>query len=170
MMLFWKESELNARLIKTMKPSNNTESNPIKRYVESALNKVYREDMSLIEREASERAIVFRFGLYLYEILKSTEFKDYDVDVEYNRNGYDPKRTPSHPQNGIVPDLIVHIRESNDYNLLVLEFKTERNNNQSEDIKKIKELTSATGKYRFKYGATILIGYDKSNYIWNDEM
>lgn len=166
MMQFWKESEQNARLIKTMKPSNNTESNPIKRYVKSALKKVYREDMSLIEREASERAIVFRFGLYLYEILKSTEFKDYDVDVEYNRNGYDPKRISSHSQNGIVPDLIIHKREVNTDNVLVLEFKTYWNSNQTDDVDKIQKLMDLSGEYKFQYGATILIKRDRPYIKW----
>lgn len=149
-----------------MKPSNNTESNPIKRYVESALNKVYREDMSLIEREASERAIVFRFGLYLYEILKSTEFKDYDVDVEYNRNGYDAKRIPSR-QNGSYPDLIMHCRTSNELNLLVLEFKTEwSRESQEDDERKIRDFLDKSGVYKFRYGATVLIGDNSFNINW----
>lgn len=148
----------------------DSEYNVIKECVQRAMEQVYANDKSLIIRDANERSIVFRFGLYLCEILKSTAFKDYDLDVEYNRNGQDPKRTPNHPRNGIVPDLIVHKRESNDSNLLVLEFKTERNSNQREDKEKIKELTSITSEYRFKYGACILIGNNNPDYAWYGEL
>lgn len=146
------------------------EFNLVKKCVQSAMEQVYTNDKSLIARDTNERSIVFRFGLYLCEILKSTAFNNYNVDVEYNRNGQNPKRTPRHPRNGVVPDLIIHKRESNESNLLVLEFKTEWNSNQSEDEKKIKELTSITGEYRFKYGATILIRYNKPDYTWYGEM
>lgn len=35
-----------------------------------ALDKLYRDDYSLIERNCSERSIVFRLGLYLAESLE----------------------------------------------------------------------------------------------------
>ena len=147
--------------------SMSPEYKVIKECVQSAIERVYENDRSLIIRDANERSIVFRFGVYLCEMLKTTVFRDCDVDVEYNRNGYDPKRIPSRQSNGAVPDLIIHKRESNNYNILVLEFKTERNRNnqnQSEDKKKIEELTSTVGEYRFRYGATILIGYEEPTY------
>ena len=137
----------------------------LKQYVDYALEKLYQKDMSLIDRKASERAIVFRFGLYMNEILQSTEFSVYDIDVEYNRNGNEPKRLPNHP-NGTYPDFIIHRREVNTDNLLVLEFKTEWYNNQKEDKDKIQKYMDLSGEYKFKFGATILIGKDRSQIEW----
>jgi hypothetical protein len=133
--------------------------------VDEALKRVYDRDYSLIEREVSERAIVFRFGLYMNEILQSTEFSVYDIDVEYNRNGNEPKRLPNH-KNGTYPDFIIHKREVNTDNLLVLEFKTEWYNNQKADKDKIQKYMDLSGEYKFKYGATILINKDRPQIEW----
>ena len=148
-----------------MKHIDNICLDPIRQYVQRAVDEVYKNDKSLIVRDVNERSIVFRFGLYLYEILKFTEFKDYDIDVEYNRNGNEPKRLPNH-KNGTYPDFIIHKREVNTNNLLVLEFKTEWYKNQKADKDKIKEYMDLSGEYRFKYGATILIGRDKPHIEW----
>lgn len=137
----------------------------LKQYVDYALEKLYQKDMSLIDRKVSERAIVFRFGLYMHEILQSTEFSVYDIDVEYNRNGNEPKRSPNH-KNGTYPDFIIHKREVNTDNLLVLEFKTEWYNNQKADKDKIQKYMDLSGEYKFKYGATILINKDRPQIEW----
>lgn len=138
-----------------MKHIDNICLDPIRQYVQRAVDEVYKNDKSLIVRDVNERSIVFRFGLYLYEILKFTEFKDYDIDVEYNRNGNEPKRLPNH-KNGTYPDFIIHKREVNTDNLLVLEFKTEWYNNQKADKDKIQKYMDLSGEYKFKYGATIV--------------
>lgn len=157
-------------LIKRMKhirkifPERNDEV--IKQYVNKALELVYQKDRALITHQANERSIVFRFGLYLYEIIKNSNFSDFDIDVEYNRNGYDAKRIPSRP-NGSYPDLIIHCRTSNECNLLVLEFKTEwSNQNQQDDESKIRDFMNKDGEYKFRYGATILIKEDDFNINW----
>lgn len=148
-----------------MKQDWEIDYDQLKQYVNCALEKLYQKDMSLIDRKASERAIVFRFGLYMNEILQSTEFSVYDIDVEYNRNGNEPKRLPNHP-NGTYPDFIIHRREVNTDNLLVLEFKTEWYNNQKEDKDKIQKYMDLSGEYKFKFGATILIGKDRPRIEW----
>lgn len=137
----------------------------LKHYVNCALEKLYKKDMSLIDRKVCERAIVFRFGLYMHEILQSTEFCDYHIDIEYNRNGIEPKRLPNH-KNGTYPDFIIHRREVNTDNLLVLEFKTEWYNNPKEDKDKIQKYMDLSGEYKFKFGATILIGKDRPQIEW----
>lgn len=138
----------------------------IKQAVEKAIEIVYENDESLIIRKANERSIVFRFGLYLYEIIKNSNFSDFDIDVEYNRNGNDIKRIPSRP-NGSFPDLIIHKRGVNTDNLLVVEFKTEwSNQTQQDDVKKIRDFMNKEGKYKFRYGATILIKEDDFNINW----
>ncbi len=57
-------------------------------------------------------------------------------------------------------------REVNTDNLLVLEFKTEWYNNQKEDKDKIQKYMDLSGEYKFKFGATILIGKDRSQIEW----
>lgn len=150
--------------IRKIFPERNDEV--IKQYVNEALWLVYQKDRALITHRVNERSIVFRFGLYLYEIIKNSNFSDFDIDVEYNRNGYDAKRIPSR-QHGSYPDLIMHCRTSNELNLLVLEFKTEwSNESQEEDERKIRDFLDKSGVYKFRYGATILIGEDGFNINW----
>jgi hypothetical protein len=148
-----------------MKDIYNTNLCLIELCLKMALDKVYENDLHLITAKVNERSIVYKFATYLQEIIKSTEYHEYDVDVEYNRAGYTKKTTPSKP-NGIIPDLIIHKRGSDTNNILVLEFKTEWNRNQETDEKKIIELIDKSGNYKYKYGATILICKDKPYIKW----
>lgn len=91
----------------------------IKVKIEEALKKLYQNDYSLIKRKCSERSIVFRLGLYLANSLADYGF---DVDCEYNKNGNRPKTLWGRRFN--YPDIIVHKRESNENNLLIVEVKT----------------------------------------------
>ena len=82
----------------------------LKQMIEQALDHLYRNDMSLISRKAHERSIAFRFGLYfskLLDVSSFTDIKHIHIDMEYNRDMNDPKKTPKF-QNGIVPDLLLH--------------------------------------------------------------
>ena len=129
----------------------------LKSIVARALDILYEKDGSIIKRQLHEQCVVFRFGLYFRDLLLDTEFSCYDLDAEYNKDGDDLKRLECKPQ-GFRPDIILHKRESNSHNILVLEFKYEQNDSKvEEDIKKIKELTHKNGKYRYKLGASIII-------------
>jgi len=126
--------------------------------VNYALDTLYENDAELIQQKVHERSIVFRFGLYFNDLLKkSQDFKKYDLDFDYNRSIEDTKRTRSRPE-GIYPDLILHKRGSNDRNVLALEFKTHWNSDSSDDIDKLKELTSSDQQYRFQLGISIVLG------------
>ena len=49
--------------------------------IESALDKLYKQDIYLLEHEVHERTIVFRFGHYLQNLMDETEaFRDYYLD------------------------------------------------------------------------------------------
>ena len=91
----------------------------IKAGLMKALVKLYHDDHSLIRRKCCERSIVFRLGHYL---VNSIEEYNLDVDCEYNKRGDDPKSLTKSKYN--YPDLIVHKRETNESNLLVVEVKT----------------------------------------------
>ena len=133
----------------------------IKRLIEKALDKLYKEDYnSLIclnhKKHIGERACVFRFGIYFSQILKrEKQFKEYNLDCEYNRNYDDPKRK----NNGdlIIPDIILHKRGNNDNNIVVIEFKGWWSDvkSQKDDIYKLKELVDPCGKYKYQYGYSI---------------
>lgn len=111
----------------------------IKGAIATALQRVYSQDNSLIERRAHERSIAFRFGLYFSEIIKQTSFGDDDeliIDAEYNRNLFNAKNMQGFnaPQ-GILPDIILHHRGFNDKNIVVIEFKGHWSGNGRDDEK-----------------------------------
>ena len=141
-------------------------------YVILALKKVYQNDGYLINNEpyfhnrndrhnhVGERPIVFRFAHYLQtELSEDRNYQQYNLDCEYNRNQIDRKILPDFP-NGVFPDVILHKRGDNDYNLLVIEFKGYWNRNQDDDRKKVSLLTDISGAYGYKAGYTILIDKD----------
>lgn len=147
----------------------------LERLIKTALDKVYKEQPNLIKTNSSndelvhnnERAIVFRFGHYLIELIRQeSSLTDYVVDVEYNRLGYEIKRLiANNVVEYIYPDLIVHKRVKKD-NLLVIEFKTWWNSNQTEDEAKIRKLIDPNGEYNYKYGLLVLLGKEEPILEW----
>ena len=129
--------------------------------IQAALSLLYKNDKHLIDIHANERSLVFRFGYYFQNLLSMhSEYKEYDLDLEYNRDGEVPKRTPNH-EKGIYPDVILHKRGDNEDNLLVMEFKGYWNNQgQEEDKSKIHDLMYSNGEYKYKKGYTILLKED----------
>lgn len=94
--------------------------------LETAIQKCYERDRSLIQR-SMERASVARIFLYMYELMQNDPrfeiFRGYDLDCEYNKNGEQIKET-TRCRKGTSPDLILHKRNCNEGNLLVVEFKS----------------------------------------------
>jgi hypothetical protein len=140
--------------------------------VKKALDELYQGDADLLDRQVHERSIVFRFGLYFYELLKNSSYSKLDLDFDYNRNMCDSKRTPRFPD-GIYPDLILHKRRSNRDNILALEFKTYWNKSHETDIYKLRDLTNPQQQYRFKLGIAIILGKRREKclftYVQNGE-
>jgi len=131
----------------TLSPEQITE---LKTMINSALQKLYIDDFYLINRHVNERAVVFRFGLYFNVLLRSSSFLEYNFDCEYNRNMGDPKRTENFP-NGVIPDILLHRRNSNEENILVIEFKGYWSYiNREKDRIKLYDFTNQ--QYEFKYG------------------
>ena len=98
-------------------------------YLDRAKAKVEKDDLHLLRVDVSERCIAARLAMYLREYFDDY---DYDVDVEYNRDGPDVKRLcevirdcPRDRDEGqsVLPDVIVHRRGKRDSNLLVIEMK-----------------------------------------------
>ena len=134
---------------------NNDE---LKRKLIEALMKLYGKDYPLVKRRCSERSIVFRLGLYL---AKQFENEEYHVDCEYNKNGEKPKSLMGKTFN--YPDIIVHKRESNEANLMLIEVKTPNDSKREHlknDIKKLKGFTSEI-QYSYQLGVHIYISKTK---------
>lgn len=124
--------------------------------IEESCKKLYMNDGYLIRKHIHERAIVFRFGIYIQRRLSRNELlKQYNLDCEYNKNGNDIKSLPQFP-NGTMPDLIIHKRGSNYENILIIECKTENDPDTDRDIEKIKAFVDIDQDYKFKYGMSIL--------------
>lgn len=91
-----------------------------------ALSELLVRDRDLLQIDANERSITFRFAMYLQR-----GFPEWVVDCEYNRDGTEPKRleylaldpdSEDEEAKTVFPDVIVHRRGTRS-NLLVLEFK-----------------------------------------------
>lgn len=98
--------------------------------LQESVDKCYQNDIVLINR-SMEQASVARIYYYMQNaLLEDSSFEDfseYFLDCEYNKNGDYIKSTPRCP-NGTRPDIILHKRNNNDGNLLVIEFKPRKSN------------------------------------------
>lgn len=127
-----------------------------------AIAALFREDSYLLKVDASERSISHRLAVHL-----TSEFPDYDVDCEYNREGFDVKRLALSPQPTqsdedsavtVFPDIVVHRRGTNDHNLIVLEMKKESSTVSAEhDNKKLSAFVREMG---YVYAVHITVGID----------
>ena len=133
---------------------------------EAALATLYNKDFAIIEKQCSERSIVFRLGLY---VAQNFEKCGYDVDCEYNRRENEQKSLIGRQYN--YPDLIVHRRGNNENNLLVVEVKT-RNDRQSahfqNDINKLIGFTEE-GPYSYAGGIHVYVSATICCLAWYQE-
>ncbi|MBV9958530.1 MAG: hypothetical protein JO360_08920 [Acidobacteria bacterium] len=103
----------------------------------NALRTLLAEDSDLLEVDANERAITHRLGMYLQD-----NFRGWDVDCEYNRDGHKPKTLllpdkrrsenwddEEWKERSVYPDIIVHQRGTTE-NRLVIEVKKSSSKNQ----------------------------------------
>jgi len=136
--------------------------------VRKALDKLLRMDTQLIDLDVNERSISHKLAEYLQK-----EFNEYNVDCEYNRHLNLIKRIkiPSGDVYGddteaktIFPDIIIHKRNSDENNLLVIEIKKSNNSiNREFDKTKLKLLTKANGDYRYTLGLFIEFNMNKKH-------
>ncbi len=93
----------------------------------------------------------------------SKEFDGFDVDCEYDKQGEDIKRESSGKR--IRPDILVHKRGTNDFNLVVLEMKTKKEGVLEKDINRLKEMTDQRGEHKYKLGVFIRYERDSNSLI-----
>ena len=126
----------------------------IEKKINTAVKDFEARHSTLLEVKANERSMTHK----LAECLQK-EFIGWDVDCEYNRKGFDPKRlnlTPvsilSDDENAttVYPDIIVHQRIKQENNLLVIEAKKVElgADNTKHDREKLRAFLSQLG-YKF---------------------
>lgn len=141
----------------------------IERIINKSLDRLYIKDEELFTNDLCERCLAFRFGLYFYQIMQEEKNSEYDIDMEYNRH-YENMKYTQKLKNGTYPDLIVHKRNTNKKNLLVIEFKKWKKNYTikrliKDDLTKIEDFVDCNGKYKYKYGASIIFAKKREDVI-----
>lgn len=138
--------------------------NQLREIIKTSLDTLYERDIELIQRGGMEQAVSFRFGLYLLEQCLQIEWlRHSDFDMEYNKNGLTPKRTPNRPK-GVRPDLIIHTRNSNEANILIVEIKGWWNTQtRTNDRIKIEDFVHQEGEYKYAYGVFLDLGRTECN-------
>lgn len=139
----------------------------IKKKLNKCLAILFKNDMHLFEKDVSERAMSHWLACYL-----KAEFKDWDVDCEYNKDHDIIKSLRSLnnilkemgrenlikdiKERKVIPDIIVHQRGTDD-NLLVIEMKKSGRSEREDDfdIAKLKAFRIDKG-YRFAVFLKIL--------------
>lgn len=96
--------------------NNNYSDKKLKKKFHNSVNRLFKDDSFLLEKDASERAISHKLAEYLQK-----EFPKFDVDCEYNLDMDDVKRRPS--KIPFTPDIVVHIREETSQNRIIIEVK-----------------------------------------------
>lgn len=148
----------------------------VKQALEESLSDLFNKDFSLLKNDVSERAITHKLAEYI-----QIRFADFNVDCEYNRNTvlgprhakelkiqrdeFANQLNQSKDEDDLLsisayPDIIVHIRETNETNLLVVEMKKENSKVAKDyDYRKLRAYTeiSEDNKYHYQYGVFILL-------------
>lgn len=134
-------------------------SNEYKQTIERVVNRCLAEQRQLLELDANERSITHK----LAECIKE-EFASYDVDCEYNRHGHYPKRL-NLPKDEIswddteaktvFPDIIIHKRGTDEFNLVVIEVKKSTNKSNYEFDKM--KLDAFREELRYEIGLFLIV-------------
>ena len=129
--------------------------------ITNSLEILYQNDLNLIARGGMEQSVSFRIAIYLNDAIREIDWlNDLQLDIEYNKNGLNPKRTPRRP-NGVRPDLIIHSRSNNDANTLIVEIKGWWNDETREvDRIKLEDFTHQEGEY--KYGLGVFLELERN--------
>jgi hypothetical protein len=138
-----------------MKDAMSTEE--IQSGFRQALVKFIERDLYLLEHNLNERTITHKLAEYLRE-----NFVDWNVDCEYNRNLDEIKEVSLLDTGGkskVYPDIIVHQRSNNSYNLLVIEPK--KSNNQDGEAYDESKLRAYARELNYKVG--VLINFTVGN-------
>jgi hypothetical protein len=136
-----------------------------------ALETLRRNDSFLLEANTNERTISHKLAEYLQK-----EFLELSVDCEYNRHESHEKKA-NLPKDGIswddieaktvFPDILVHKRDTDDSNLLIIEIKKSSNKtNRQFDKNKLIAFTMEPFNYNFGLFLEINIAGSTDSFEW----
>lgn len=135
----------------------------VKNIIESSLKKLVLNDKHLLRNKVKEECLNHKLANYIEYNVKNINLNiNYDIDVEYNKNlDLVKKITNSEGEEiAIRPDILVHKRDCNSYNLIAIEAK--KRYSTKHDIEKIENLLKPPYNYSFGF----IISYlPKSEYM-----
>ena len=127
--------------------------------VEEALDRLIAEQSELLDFDVTERALTHYLAIYIRELVPD----GYDVDVEYNRHRRNTKRLQLPPRRArdhelrattVFPDVIVHKRNIDDHNLLVIEMKKPDEDRDYDELK----LRAFRKELNYQHTAHVIVG------------
>ena len=101
-------------------------------------------------QDMHEVALCHRLAFHLEN---SSKFTGYLIDCDYNRAEQDKKRNPD--SDIFRPDIIVHVRRSNENNLIMIEAKKDTCRPEEKAAEK-KRLRRNANKYGYKYAFLVV--------------
>ena len=119
-------------------PEYNFEKNELEKIIKEAFKSFEKEDYYLVVHKINEVAIVAGFYFHIRQLVQKY-YPELNVDIEYDKNGDSRKRYGN--EHYARPDLIIHKRGCNKYNILYMEFKKIDNDRRIIDYKKLEEFT-----------------------------
>lgn len=134
--------------------------------VKGAITRVVDSERELLDRNVSERALTH----HLARFIRDSVPYPFVVDVEYNRHVDDPKRLLLPRRDAaddelrattVFPDIIVHVRGTDDHNLLVLEVKKPREAIEYDERK----LRAFREQLHYRHAAHVILGRDADDEI-----
>jgi hypothetical protein len=146
----------------------------IQEKIDQALRRLAENDSALLNSDVNERSMTHQLAIYLAD--EFTDY-DYDVDCEYNRMFYEGVqvqkksiRVEEMPTVSIgdlsartaYPDIIVHWREDDKHNLLIIEAK-KTGLNPSEDYKKLNGFMEDKNDHGLGYEFSAFVIFDTGN-------
>lgn len=135
----------------------------------AAVRTLKERDEFLLRHDAHERSVAHKLAEYL-----QNEFgDDRHVDCEYDLHGQLLKQLDGIQEcaeerrtDRIYPDIIVHVRDTDEFNTLVVEVKVRRQSVDC-DLMKLALMTKAGGQYRYQGGVLLQFnGLDDPHRRW----
>jgi hypothetical protein len=114
------------------------------------IGNIYENDADLFQRNNYELTISSKLAQYLFP-----EFRDYNVDCEYDKH-IDSEKSSAELNQNIRPDIVIHQRGTDNHNLVYIEIKKTQNRvDRTKDRNKIVAVTRVCSEYHYKLGVFI---------------
>ena len=146
----------------------------IAKLIESAIDRLVKREPQLLDLDVAERALSHHLARYIAELVPP----EFDVDCEYNRHLQHPKRLNLPRRRAldreirattVFPDIIVHKRNTDSHNLLVLEIKKPGEDIAYDEIK----LRAFRTELGYAHCAHVILGLDNGTLVrkvqWLDD-